>query len=389
MKKVKFLHCGDIHLDAPFASPGGDRGFSSLRRQDLKNTFTKITNIAAHEAVDLLLISGDLYEHSYIGRSTFMFLKDRFSKIPKIKVIIIPGNHDPYVANSCYATFRWPDNVYILTRERPYVFFEDICTYVYGTGFSAFTGGERSYSHIKAVDPMAINILLFHGTIDMNVGGEKYNPASSDILCTLGMDYIAAGHFHNRIDDIGKKGIIYNPGSPEPLGFDETGPHGVYLGTVQKDGPSSGRLEIRFIETNEKYYESIDIYLDEFDTDESAAEKIIQTAGLQDSQKRLLLVTLKGYIQPGFSMDPVRIKSLLEGRYFNIRIKDETMPAYRIEEVAKEAGIKGLFARKMAFLMENEEDEHRKKLLMDAFFYGMEALEQGRVNIALPEEPDA
>jgi len=37
------------------------------------------------------------------------------------------------------------------------------------------------------------------------------------------MDYIALGHFHNTLRGVGKSENIYNPGSPEPLGFDEEG----------------------------------------------------------------------------------------------------------------------------------------------------------------------
>jgi len=46
-----------------------------------------------------------------------------------------------------------------------------------------------------------------------------------------------------------------------------------------------------------------------------------------------------------------------------------------------EPGLKGLFVRKMFSLIDKAENEKEKHLLMKAMQYGVEALEQGKVEV--------
>ena len=274
LREVKFLHCADIHLDMPFTSLGIEDGKPSIRRMDLKDTFQKIMNIAKEERVEILFICGDLYEHDYVRKSTISFINQAFLNISDKKVFIIPGNHDPWVKGSYYMNYEWANNVYILNGENPYVHFEEEGISVYSscvffknepdailkygpdafhkepTGLLEGTNCDNTgikpenmgtgYGKVKAgpnsllINHDNINILLAHGTVDLDIDGNSYNPMTSLELAALGIDYVALGHFHKRIDNIGGKGIIYNPGSPEPLGFDEPGEHGVYIGTIVK-----------------------------------------------------------------------------------------------------------------------------------------------------------
>ena len=102
MNPVKFIHCADVHMDMPFSSIGAGDGKSSLRRQDLREVFSKITDAAKKEKADLLLISGDLYEHRYVKKSTINYINELFNGIPDVRVLILPGNHDPYTIDSYY-----------------------------------------------------------------------------------------------------------------------------------------------------------------------------------------------------------------------------------------------------------------------------------------------
>lgn len=276
MKRIKFVHCADIHLDAPFISLGikDNNSFTSksaLRRMDLKNTFKNIMKLAQDEGAGYIFISGDLYEHSYVRKSTINYVNGIFKSLDndKIKVFIAPGNHDPWAKGSYYVDFEWADNVYILAGDKTHVCFEEegICIYGPGAfpgifmqdGFSDFSDvktGNRSLGIERSINRDFINILLVHGTLDLNIGQDTYNSISSRKLESLGMDYIALGHFHKRTDSIGDLGIIYNPGSPEPLGFDEPGEHGVYVGSIVKRENEEKFLNVKFNVTNVKRYEA-------------------------------------------------------------------------------------------------------------------------------------
>jgi len=54
-KRVSFIHCADIHLDAPFSALGKDN-LSTERRKDLKKVFGNIIDLVIEKDVDFLLI---------------------------------------------------------------------------------------------------------------------------------------------------------------------------------------------------------------------------------------------------------------------------------------------------------------------------------------------
>jgi len=383
LKNIKFLHCADIHLDAPFSSLGPNDGKSSIRRQDLKDTFLSIIKIAKKEDVDFIFICGDLYEHNYIRKSTINFINGIFRTISHIRIIIIPGNHDPRVKGSYYKNsdkyFEWAENVYILTDDMPYIEFKEknVCIYRYVN------------QQALSVDKEKINILLAHGTVDFNFDKNSYNPVTSGQLASTGMDYIALGHFHNRMDNIGDRGNIFNPGSPEPLGFDEPGEHGVFIGSITKDRLDVRDLDVRFITVNKKEYIDINVDITICATDEQIAEKISSALAnhadnanyIKKVSDLLVSVTLTGYIDRQLTLDVEYITSLLKETFFFIKIKNETLPDYDFDEIKKETGLKGLFARKIFDLIDRTDNVNEKKLLMKSLYYGIEALEKGQVDI--------
>ncbi len=382
MKEIRFIHCADIHLDAPFTSLGGEKDKSSERRQDLKNTFQKIIDTVKAERSELLLISGDLYEHSYTAKATISFLNSCFRSIPDTRVFIVPGNHDPYVTNSFYKTYEWNSNVIILSEDKPFYRVDELNTCIYGIGFSSFAKGNHSeLADLSPANSNCINILLAHGTVDMNIGDGIYNPMSSDQLSSLGMDYIALGHFHNRIDDIGGKGMVYNPGSPEPLGFDETGEHGIYKGSIVKQDNGEVSLYVNFIRLNSKCYNTAEIKVDGCGSSEEIASRISEYINGKNLSKTLLSLTLKGYIEHGFSIDTQGIPLSFKNKVYYLKLKDETGINFNIEQISKEPGLKGLYTRKMLKRIDDCEDTKQKGILQKALYYGLEALENGKLEI--------
>lgn len=381
MKTIKFLHCADLHLDMPFSSLGISGEKSTIRRQELMETFQKIIEVAKEEVVDLIFISGDLYEHNYVKKSTINFINDKFNEIPNIKVFIVPGNHDPYLQNSYYKNYNWCSNVNILSFENPYVALEGLDTYVYGVGFRNFYEEKSLLYDIKPLKPQAVNILLVHGTVDMDFKQSVYNPMTSENLSALEMDYVALGHFHNRSENIGGNKNIFNPGSPDPLGFDEPGEHGVFIGTISITEDGGKQCETHFIKLNRRFYESLEVEVEGAGTDEQVANKIMGVLRGKDYQNGLFNIILKGYIDEGYRINIAKVQSYLDDKIFYIKIKDETAADYNFDEIKKEPGLKGLFTRKIFLLMEKTEDEYEKKLLLNALYYGIEALEQGRIDL--------
>lgn len=363
---VKLLHCADLHLDAPFTSLS-DSAAADARRHELKLAFRRIIAAVREEAADLLLVAGDLFEHGYVGKSTVQLLRDEFEGLNGVHTVIIPGNHDPFVPDSYYNSLSWPANVHILTARKPRLDLDRPGVSIYGDIPEAVPDRDR------------VNILLLHGTVDMNPDGRAYNPYTSAELDALGMDYIALGHFHSRIMGAGGRGRIFNPGSPEPLGFDEKGSHGVFAAEIEKAGGVSS-VNARFLPINRRYYREASVKLEECATDEQAAEKAAEAfeAGSADD---LYSITLLGTTAAGFRLNRSRVAGYLKDRAFFVKIKDETIPAYDLAGIGSEPGLRGVFAARLLARAAAAAGEEERRLIMQALYYGLEAIDRGEIHV--------
>lgn len=366
--RVKLLQCGDIHIDAPFTSLSDANGKAGMRRRDIKQSLSRIVELANSEKADMLLICGDLYEHAYAKKSTIHYICDQFRKIPDIAVLIIPGNHDPFIPGSFYSDFEWPSNVHILK--------DDTCFYEHPPT------GAKVYGALPdngALDRSAINILMFHGTLDMPFCADAYHPVSGQELLSHGFDYCALGHFHTRLYAAGPDGSVYNAGSPEPLGFDEEGEHGVYISVIEKEPGLGAAAFVNFVKLNHRCYINIDVQVEGCKNSEQAAvlaRSAMEGAGTGEDLYR---ISLTGYIDHDFKIDMELLEDILRSKAFYVKIIDRTVPDYDFEAIARECGIRGLFASKMLAMAAEAVDTDEKELVMQALYYGMEAIDEGKV----------
>lgn len=381
MERIKFLHFSDLHLDMPFSSIGAGNGKSLTRRKDLKKVFRRIIQVADMEKVDLVLIGGDLYEHDYVRKSTINFINEGFKTIPDIKIFIIPGNHDPYTIDSYYRNYEWSNNVYILNADNPVFTPEDMGVRIYGAGLDGRSGMGPLIDGTEPVNAALINILLIHGTVDMNIGKNIYNPFESSRLDSLGVDYIGLGHFHKQFCASGSRGTIYNPGSPEPLGFDEIGEHSVLIGTISKETREKASLKVRPVYVNEKSYEHIEIDANGCNNDEQVIQKVSEALNGKDCSSVLARVVLRGYVEQGYKVGKEYISSQFDDKIFFMKLVDETIPDYDFETMKSEPGLRGLFVRKMLSLIESCDDKKRADILRKALYMGMEGLEKGEITV--------
>lgn len=369
--RVKLLHCGDLHLDAPFTSLSDAEGRPGSRRQELKKALAAIAELAREQRVDLILICGDLYEQGYTRRSTIQFIFDQFLKIRDIPVLLIPGNHDPAASDSYYCMGGWPSNVTIL-GEGSNIYFEHP------------SSGTRVYGCIPTEDGMddrRINILMLHGTLDMPFSTDAFQPVMSEELDASGFDYCALGHFHSRICGAGAKRRIYNAGSPEPLGFDEEGEHGVFVVTVEKQQGGESSIQAEFKSIGTRHFINLQVQAGDCLSDEQVAARVAQAMKNAGGSEDLFRIFLKGYISRDFRIDTDYTAELLKTEAFYVRMIDQTTPDYNFEQISGEPGLRGLFTRKMLERAAASRDDEERQLVMQALYYGMEAIDEGSVCI--------
>jgi DNA repair exonuclease SbcCD nuclease subunit len=375
---ISFIHCADLHLDAPFTGTGTG-SFSKERRGDLKETFEKIISLVSESNADYLLISGDLYEHHYVTGSTISWLNVQFGKIGDKPCILVPGNHDPYVANSWYKSFRWNPNVHILTTKSPCYLDEQNGVYFYGIGFDTFRQECLPLTEPPHVEPDRINLCLFHGTVDMTFTENAYNPVSSKALSDMGFDYYAAGHFHGRNENLAAQGIV-NAGSPEPLGFDETGVHGVYRVILEKK-EGHLRREIQFIPVQKRFYRVLELDITGAESVLKFQKNLIELLTRVDMKKDIVRVNINGRMAAGCNPGLSEAEPNPGEMCYHLELCDHTRPDYNLEELAAESNITGVFVRMMLDRIRKSTEEE-KKLLEKSLYLGLDAIFRGSVELS-------
>ena len=243
---MKFVHIADIHFDSPFTTLSDKGNLGEQRRIEQRKIFKKIIEYIKENKIEYLFISGDLYEHKYIRKSTIEYINNLFKEIENTKIFISPGNHDPILKKSYYNNFIWNKNVYIFKSEIQKIETEEAD--IYGFGFDDFYCANSGIEKLVLDNPEKLNILVIHGTLNgANLEEMQYNSMSSTMLENKGFDYVALGHIHkNNFTPNGK--IIY-PGSTMSLGFDELGEHGMVVGEITKNA-----AELNFIKLDETEY---------------------------------------------------------------------------------------------------------------------------------------
>lgn len=225
---MKFVHIADTHFDCPFTSLAIRENLADNRRLEQRKVFKKVINFIKENEINYLFISGDLYESEYIRESTITYINDLFKEIPDTKIFISPGNHDPYLKDSYYATFNFAPNVYIFKGN--FECKEMVDVNIYGMGFNSFYCKDTNFGNLNIIQNNKPNILVMHASIDSGSEEDKeYNPVAQSKLEELNMDYIALGHIHKPYyNEKNNQNIVY-PGSLIAFGFDELNEHGMIV----------------------------------------------------------------------------------------------------------------------------------------------------------------
>ena len=364
---MKFIHMADMHFDSPMILLSDRSTLGEQRRLEKRKIFKRIIDYIKKENIDILLISGDLYEHEYIRKSTIEYINELFNEIPETKVFITPGNHDPFIKNSYYVTYKWSENVHIFGKEIEKIELNQNIN-VYGYSFDNFYM-ENPYKNIKAdsEDSEKINILITHCNLDGSLKSDKpYNEISTKELAESGFNYIAMGHIHkreiNKMQDI----IMAYPGSTAAMGFDELGEHGVIVGNIDE---KTKKIDAKFVPFDTEEFVKKEIDIEKVYSFEELIEKI---NGIEVSENKYYEIVLKG--KRKIEIDINKIVGLIESERI-IKIKDDSKLQYDIAEISKEETLKGIFARRILSEMNKEGiTEEKKKELEKAFEIGIEVL---------------
>lgn len=341
---MKFIHIADVHLDMPFNNLGY---LGEKRRLEQIENFKKLIDLVIEEKVDYLFISGDLYEHEYVKTSTINILIEQFKRIPLVHVIIVPGNHDPYIKGSIYDKTKFPNNVRVI---KGYEQFETDKLNIYAYGFTDFYDKGINIRNIELINNGKKNVFISHGELDTHISEYKnmYNPMKKSELIYKNFDYVALGHIHKSNFSIDEN-IIY-PGSFMNYRFSEDNA-GIVLGEFKNATIYSGeenkykqlideKLFLEHINVDKRKYEEVNIDVSEI---RNIQELVARLQFSNFDKNNYIKVNFVG--NKNFELNKLYIKNNLNNENI-IKIEDNTKIGYDLEEISKEKTLKGIFVKK-------------------------------------------
>jgi DNA repair exonuclease SbcCD nuclease subunit len=239
---LKFIHTADIHLDSPLSGLAAYKDAPvDLLRNVTRDAFTRLVDLAIEEAVDFMVIAGDLYDGSWKDYNTGHFFCREMGRLnlANIPVYLLFGNHD--ADSEMTKKLTLPANVHTFETRKASTFRIDALRV-------ALHG--RSYKEAATVDNLAstypeplagwLNIGVLHTALEGYAAHANYAPCSVAELSAKGYDYWALGHVHEHAVIQTEPWIVF-PGNLQGRHIRETGPRGAVM--VNADGAGIRAVE--------------------------------------------------------------------------------------------------------------------------------------------------
>lgn len=229
----RFIHAADPHLDSPLLGLASREDSPvSLLKGATRRAFENLVQLAIDEAVDFVLIAGDLYDGDWKDYNTGLFFRGQMVRLREknIPTYLIAGNHD--AASVLTKRLSLPDNVHVFsTRTAESLNVEGLPVVIHGRGFPKKKVPENLATEYPEAEAGKFNIGLLHTSLNGRPGHDTYAPCSENDLKQKGYDYWALGHIHQP-EIISEDPWIVFAGNCQGRHMKETGPRGCRLVTV-------------------------------------------------------------------------------------------------------------------------------------------------------------
>ena len=359
---MRIAHLADVHLDRPFASLPGGKG--ERARSRLREAFCRCVNVARDRDADLITIGGDLWEDENVRIDTRRFVAHQLERAER-PVLIICGNHDPYTPGGNYQRTEWPENVTVFDgSELTERTFEGVS--VWGV---SWTGGRLDAGFLDRFAPPGDgrHVLLVHGTsqpVAYFAEQSEHCPFDPHAVTRAGFDLCLAGHIHRASH---RHGVVY-PGSPEPLGWGETGDHCVAVIDV------ADSIEVELVPVNEHRYEEATVDCAGCESSAEIEERLHAGIAGKRGEDVHLRVTLEGEIDEHCVVAPSLLADAPSEGFAELIVSDSTHPAFDLDHLERQETVRGLFVADLRERVRSTGDERERERLERALHAGLRAL---------------
>jgi DNA repair exonuclease SbcCD nuclease subunit len=181
---LRLLHVSDLHLEGP-----GDAEQVSI-----------LAALAADRAAGVLLIAGDFFDHMRVSDATLAVTAKALSQVPA-PVVILPGNHDPFMPGSPYIRADLGPNVHVLsTPGGETCHLAELDLDIWGRPHTSFAD-FRPLADIPPRGTATWQVAMAHGHLTRGPADlQRAYPIAPAEIAGSGRDYVALGHWDVPFD---------------------------------------------------------------------------------------------------------------------------------------------------------------------------------------------
>ncbi len=377
MPTKRFIHCADLHLEAPFTGVHfeDNQTWKSYSNATF-DAFQKVIQTAIQQKVDFVLIAGDIYNSTNKSlRAQLFFLKQmKLLSDNNIPCFIVHGNHDPM--DGWEVPMKFPPNIHRFgstvsheTIKKNGVPVVNIIGYSYPTRDIQSNIAMEMVAYAKQIPNEAFTIGLLHCNVGADSSTENYAPCNLSDLVDSPVHYWALGHVHTRKVLHDASPYVVYPGNTQGLHINDTKQKGFYLNTV-----TDNEVRLDFIPTSqfEWYHESLNV------TDESI-DDITETIIQDMTSKTEILPGIFRYVLTGRSSFHSTLRNQKEEIETSIRdnidgencllesIRIQTKPNIDLDSIRDRNDFSSIFLKNTEEVLQCDEKEVKAKELLDDF----------------------
>ena len=234
MADFRFLHAADIHLDSPLRGLARYDGVPLDEvRGAARAAFDRLVAFALEEAVDFLVIAGDLFDGDWKDMGTGVYLARQLGRLSQagIPLFVIAGNHD--AAAVITKNVPWPDTVKVFGHRKAETHrLEHLGVAVHGQSFATQHVYDDLAQDYPSPESGMFNVGVLHTSIGGYEGHAAYAPCTIPALQAKGYDYWALGHVHD-LQVVAEAPHIVFSGNLQGRNIRETGAKGAVLVEVR------------------------------------------------------------------------------------------------------------------------------------------------------------
>lgn len=233
---MKFIHAADIHLDSPLAGLSAYQDApTDLLRTATRDAFSNLVSEAIEEAVDFMVIAGDLYDGNWKDYNTGVFFSREMGRLhaARIPVFLAYGNHD--AESDMTRNLALPPNVVAFPANRPSTHRLDaLKVALHGQSFKHGATTDNLAAGYPAPVAGWLNIGVLHTALEGYAAHASYAPCSLAELTAKGYQYWALGHVHEHAVLHTDPWVVFS-GNLQGRHIRETGARGAMLVTADED----------------------------------------------------------------------------------------------------------------------------------------------------------